>query len=207
MDDSDNIRVCIADSAWNPTGTFEEYQERTDAQRSKLEAELGFRLEETSIGTGAACAAFMATIPLLIAAGFWRVLLSGEKLNKSLDGFREVYRKYIKPFLPHEPVVDRNGALVLALKELSERIGEGEHAIQLIAYQRISIRREEAEPEKLHGIEAPEERVEAANIHLFEFKVDGKHARVSVYNTEVKSRLEGENHPIWPNIFPDSSEK
>ncbi|MEA2759181.1 MAG: hypothetical protein QOH65_1794 [Methylobacteriaceae bacterium] len=141
----------------------------------------------------------MAVIQLIASGGF-ALLIAGKQIEESLDAYARLFRKYINRFLPRKPFLDRNGALLSVMNELSERIGKEVWSVQLLGYKCLSFLAEESEPKELNAIEPAGDDVVGDEIHLFELQIEGKRVRAAVFNAKVRLRMEGETHPILPNI-------
>jgi hypothetical protein len=201
MTTSVTIQVVIGDQdeyVKSVDGT-EDYDARVAAVSKRLEAEFGASFQPVSIGRGAEGTGFLAVIQLIASGGF-ALLIAGKQIEESLDAYSRLFRKYINPFLPRKPFLDRNGALLSVMNELSDRIGKEVRSAQLLGYKCLSVLAEESEPKELNGIEPAGDDLAGDEIHLFELEIDGKRVRAAVFNRKVTLRMEGETHPILPNI-------
>jgi hypothetical protein len=186
---------------------YDDSQSREAEEIRELEKEYGLTFEGTSIGTGAAAPGFVTVIEwvgLIVP-----ILLAGKPLKDNFEVYKSWY-EWVKRLFHREPSLNRNAALVVALREIANKIEKSEHTYRLVAYKRMNLKAEEPEPETMSGIQDAEERIEALNAHLFEFEVDGKRIKVSIHGTDVRMRMEGETQPLLPTLaelFRDSEEK
>jgi hypothetical protein len=121
------IAVYILDADYGRTG------EVTGHFKTKLEAEYGCIFEEVDIGAGASLPAWV-TWPRAIAGGAVLLFLSGEPIVKNLEDWSKIYNS-IAPFFKMGTILNKDGAAVVAMREIQRKLGVVPKAARLIGYE------------------------------------------------------------------------
>jgi hypothetical protein len=200
---TDTIRIVLSDEDGDVSLAEgpEDYDARAGIACKKLEAEFGIPFRAVSVGRGAEGTGFLAVLGL-VGSGLFGLLIAGKKIEESFEAYARMFRKYIKPFARRSFFLDRNGALLSVMNELSERTGTDVRSVRLLGYRCLSFLAEDHEPKDIDGIGPAGDDLVGDEIHLFELEVAGKRVRAAVFNAKVTLRMEGETHPILPNTFP-----
>jgi hypothetical protein len=161
--------------------------------RRQLEAEYGEGFEFTSIGTGAAMASYFIELvsePYKVAA---TIFFAGGVIKSGFEGWSWVYAQLSK-FFHHEPTFDREGAAFLAYRAIVDKMDGVPKSFQLQGFVvqhrlRYGDPWNLPDPGPLTTIEpapAPIERVERANVYVFQVLADGREFRVRVNGHNVE---------------------
>lgn len=152
--------------------------------RKALEAEYKEEFSFTSIGTGAAVAAYFTTLmadPVGIAVSTW---LAGKAIKDGFEAWNWVYEKLAKYF-HRNPTFNREGAAILAYKAVVDRLEGLPKSYQLLGF---SIQHRLAcpdpcnppQPEAPTVIAGPPRRVDNAMIYVFNIVADRRQFLVTV---------------------------
>jgi hypothetical protein len=108
----DTIGIYIPDPNYGPDyDTDEGFRRASEAFMQELESEYHLKFEFTSIGTGAAQAAYFT----LLSLGPWpylalalAVFFQGKRIKENLEAWTELVQK-ITPFFHRKPTLDHSG--------------------------------------------------------------------------------------------------
>ena len=161
--------------------------------RRQLEAEYDGKFEFASIGTGAAMASYFIELvsdPYKVAA---TVFFAGEVIKGGFEGWSWVYAQLSK-FFYREPTFDREGAVFLVYKAIVDKMDGVPKSFQLQGFLvqhrlRFGDPWNIPDPGLLTTIEpapGPTERVERANVYVFQIVADGREFRGKVDGRKVE---------------------
>lgn len=178
------MRIFISDrtqgeGTWTE-GTFDGPTAGPSAEfRQELEAEYGQKFSFTSIGTGAAEAAYFTELvsnPAIQASV--AVFFARGAIGSAAEGWLWLYSQLAK-FFQSDPVVDREAAAILVYKAVVDRMEGVPKTYQLKGFA-IQHRLSYADPSNPPNpdppatIEQAPERVERAMINVFQVVADGR---------------------------------
>lgn len=178
----DELWIIIPDETYDMGYVDEEAASK--AFRITLETEFGASFRPANIGVGADWPAFAVDLVDLVADDWWKVagaylihevVLKGEEIEKSLVAWRRMIDVALK-FRERSPFIGTNGAKVLALEAICEKLARVPDSIELLGYETVDSRFNNA-PEKLPPLEtiapsAPTEHIGHIT-HVMDYKVDG----------------------------------
>ena len=171
------------------------YQDESEgrARKAELEAELGLRGEEASIGTGAEGPGivFLLDVTELVAKyGLigWGALNLGKNIVGVVDFYLDAAKKLKKYVSGHHTYLEQDGAYVLAVDAIIEHLGKAPKSIVLEGY----MTGDPAGDDWDHMLEVTEigkapPHLGAFLPHHFQFKIDGRRRiKVVVDSDDVK---------------------
>ena len=188
----DTIGIYIPDPTYGQDYDTDEGERRaSEAFRRELQSEYHLAFEFTSIGTGAAQAAYFT----LLSLGSWpylalalAVFFQGKRIKENLEAWIELFQK-ITPFFHRKPTLDHSGAAIIAVSELMSALKPPPSSFRLIGYVRKNWwdkQEGKEDPGFIDAIEPPADRVTSITIHVFQIQADERHFRVFVEGTDVR---------------------
>jgi hypothetical protein len=180
------VRVFIPDPAHGEEPESKEF-------RHGLEAEYGERFRFMSIGTGAALASYfveLAADPYRAAAIAAAVFFTGKAIREGFEAWGWMYSQ-ISRFFHHDPTFNREGAAFVVYEAIVEKIGGAPNSFQLrgfVTQHRLAYGdpMNLPDPGLLTNIEADRDRVERADVYVFQVEADCREFRVEVDGHRVK---------------------
>lgn len=176
------IGIALADPSYGIGGGDDEQNSVESIRRQEsLETEFGTAFFQTSNGTGAAAAAFFAWLPSAAIGGAIWLFFQGEKIEPNIAAWKAFYDKYLSRFVSRSPTIDRGGSIVLAVRAICDHEGGDPAVLRLISYKRRSrMAPENAVAGSSGEIDARQDRIEAASIHIFVIEADTRTYTVCV---------------------------
>jgi hypothetical protein len=168
----------------------DDWEQQSEAFKKQLETEYNLPFEYEDIGTGASAPAFFATlIDLAPYAAPIALFFAGKKIEENLDAWGKIYAR-LKKFLNRNPMLDMQGASVLAIHSITKSMGKVPTFIRLTGYYTESALNQPFEElcedeTKLTKINPPT-RFTDSTIHVFQIEVDDRLFKIFLFCTEVK---------------------
>ena len=185
---STGIRFYVHDETYGHAE--DDWEQKSEAFKKRLEAEYKLPFEYEDIGTGASAPAFFATLmDLAPYAAPIAIFFAGKKIEENLDAWGKIYVR-LKKFLNRNPTLDMQGASVLAVQSITASMGKVPTFIRLTGYCADSAMNEPFEElckdgTKLMEMDRPTRLVDST-IHVFQIEADDRLFKIFVFRTEVK---------------------
>ena len=149
------------------------------------------KFQVTSIGTGAAQAAYFVELVSTAYQAAVILFLAGKPLKEGFEAWGSMYDRLSK-FFHHQPTFDREGAAALVHKAVIEKMDGVPNSFQLkgfVTQHRLhppNPSRDLPDPGSLTTIEPDRDRVERAVVYVFQVVADGRDFRVRVDGHNVR---------------------
>jgi hypothetical protein len=184
------IAIYIPDRAWG-YGHPLTYERDSKKFKKELENQHKQKLHLDNIGPGADWPAYVAwvSVPGVSAAALY-IFFKGKDIKENIEAWKEIFES-IRPFLIHQPVVNRDGAAVIAIERISLMTGQIKENIRLIGYEPIHMGEDlnQYDFAALLSIqEAPQALYLGVLFHAFQIEVDGRRFGVLIYREDVRVR-------------------
>lgn len=182
QEEENDLLVVIIDETYD--GPEDDYEERSEEFRQKLEIEFAVGFEEANVGPGADIPGFLTTISTAQVPA-WTILLAGFFLGKRIKENIEAWvtmARQVRKFFKHDVVLGRHAAASIAVEAVLNEVGGLPKSITLISYRPAHISEMDQTVLMERGnIEAAPETIQLGVIsHVFQIEADGVDFKVTV---------------------------
>jgi hypothetical protein len=161
----------------------DEWDVAAEQLRKKLEQEFGRIFERTNIGPGFDIPAFVTWVMAApLEAKIIGLLLLGDVLNKSMEGFIAIAKK-IRPLFQRGFALNRDAAVVLAITAVFDKLGGLPRTVRLVGYRTVYLLDQDeddlSQPLTEIGKSVPEIHLGMV-AHVFQFDAEDRTFRVYI---------------------------